>query len=307
MNIKQMEYFIAIVEQGSFYNASQHLRIAQSALGAQIRNLEEEVGVALLLRHPRGVALTEAGGLFLVQAKFILDEVRRAKQTLIDSAGPPRGRLTIGMTPSLIHIFAGEIAARCIERFPDIRLTVRSSSVLAVAQMVGSGELDLGLIAGDHGASGLEAEDLGWEELYLVQAGTVGLEPTIALSQLVGMKLIVTPSPGGFTESLLEAARRQHLELDVRAEIDSVSVILDLVRAGTGATILPRSLWRAASDGTLAGRVIAEPRLRRSIQLIQSRQRAPSKAEGALRGLVTEVVRGRLEAGAEPQPYPTTI
>ena len=93
MDIRQLRYFSEIVEAKSFTRAANRVRIAQPALGLQIRKLEDELGAELLRRHSRGVEATEAGTVLLRHANAILKQVEQARQEVMDLSGPPRGEI----------------------------------------------------------------------------------------------------------------------------------------------------------------------------------------------------------------------
>ena len=98
MEIRQLLYFTRIVSLGSFSKAANELRIAQPSLGQQVRNLEEELGTKLLVRHSRGVKPTAPGVILFQHASKILQDVRRAKEGVLAIANQPKGIVNVGMT-----------------------------------------------------------------------------------------------------------------------------------------------------------------------------------------------------------------
>lgn len=113
MENRQLLYFTRIVELGSFTKAAAELRIAQPSLGQQVRNLEDELGTALLVRHSRGVKPTEAGAVLFQHASRILEDVRQAKEAVLALSSQPTGNVTIGMTPGISDLFAAKIVESC--------------------------------------------------------------------------------------------------------------------------------------------------------------------------------------------------
>ena len=92
MDVRQLRYFVSVIELRSFSRAAEVLHVAQPALGLQIRKLEDELHTQLLVRHSRGVEPTPAGNLLRERALTILAEMEETKQALRDFSGPPRGR-----------------------------------------------------------------------------------------------------------------------------------------------------------------------------------------------------------------------
>jgi len=100
MDVRQLRYFVEVVEAKSFTRAAERVHVAQPALGFQVRKLEDELGVTLLHRHSRGVDPTEAGRALLRHAHAVLRQIELARQELMDLSGPPRGAIALGITPT---------------------------------------------------------------------------------------------------------------------------------------------------------------------------------------------------------------
>ena len=100
MDVKQMRYFVQIVESGSLSKAASQLHIAQPSLSQQLKGLEDELGVELLVRHPRGVTPTDLGMLFCDHARSILKDIDRAKEIVQTRARNPVGRVSVGLPTS---------------------------------------------------------------------------------------------------------------------------------------------------------------------------------------------------------------
>jgi LysR family transcriptional regulator, nitrogen assimilation regulatory protein len=149
MENRQLLYFTRIVELGSFTKAAAALRIAQPSLGQQIRNLEEELGTALLVRHSRGVRPTEAGALLYQHASRILEDVRQAKEAVLALSSRPIGNVTIGMTPGISDLFAAKLVESCNRDYPAIRLNIEQDlSVRLVRRILSDNTLAFALVSG---------------------------------------------------------------------------------------------------------------------------------------------------------------
>ncbi len=126
MNLRQLRYFVKIVELGSMTRAAEQLHVAQPALGMQIRQLEESLGVALLRRHSRGVDPTPAGVRLHERAIEILALVERTAKEVAGSDVDRSESIRLGLTPALMPILGPEIAVQARERTPQVFLTSRS-------------------------------------------------------------------------------------------------------------------------------------------------------------------------------------
>ena len=123
MDLRQLSYYVRIVELGSLTKAATVLRIAQPALGAQIRKLELEFGAQLLTRHSRGVEPTEVGRVLFEHAKVLLAEAENTKNVIHDLKGPPRGHVSLGLPP-IVHSLPISIIKRCTSEYPEVSLTI---------------------------------------------------------------------------------------------------------------------------------------------------------------------------------------
>ncbi|HYZ29922.1 MAG TPA: LysR family transcriptional regulator, partial [Thermoleophilaceae bacterium] len=147
MELRQLRYLVALADERSFTRAAARVHVAQPALSQQIRRLEDEVGLALVDRTTRRVALTEAGGALTERARRILSEVDAARAELGELAGVRAGRVTIGAMRTLGPFDLPRLLARYHERFPQVELTVREDASDALAEMVRSDAVDLALLS----------------------------------------------------------------------------------------------------------------------------------------------------------------
>ncbi|WP_315983356.1 LysR family transcriptional regulator [Aliamphritea spongicola] len=171
MNLRQLTYFIAIVEQGSFLKAAKVLRIAQPALSQHIANLEDELGTHLLIRTPRGVTPTSAGEVLLMHARKISAQLKHAKDDVRLEANTPKGDVALVLPPMLSGYLAPRMVMRIGELYPQIQLRIIEARSLKSYTLVESGRADLGLIASasDTPPRQLHSFQLYQEPLFLSQ------------------------------------------------------------------------------------------------------------------------------------------
>ena len=167
MTIRQLQYFLRIAELKSFSRAAAYLHVAQPALGLQVRKLEEELGVKLFNRHSRGVTPTEAGLLLRDHALVILRQVERAKLSVTDLAGPPRGKIAVGLTPTLNLILATQLVERCRRDCPEVSLSIVDAMSEDLMERVESDRLDIAYSYNPSAVHGLACEPLVTEDLCL--------------------------------------------------------------------------------------------------------------------------------------------
>ncbi len=300
MTIRQLQYFLRIVELRSFSKAAAYLHVAQPALGLQVRKLEEELGVKLLERHSRGVMPTEAGLLLREHAQIILRQMERARQSVADLAGPPRGRVAVGLTPTLNLILATQLVERCRAEYPNVSLAIVDAMSEDLMEWVESDRLDVALSYNPAAAQGLVCEPLLVEELCLICAtnGRAPKNETVSLAEIADLPMILPSVSSGLRSLVEEAAHSRGIELNVVLEIDSVTAMKEMVVNGVGFAILPPgSVRREVEDGRILIRRIEKPELSRNMYLAYSGKRHTSKAAGAVRELLRDVVKQNLESG----------
>lgn len=300
MTIKQLQYFLRIAELRSFSKAASHLHVAQPALGLQIRKLEEELDVKLFNRHSRGVTPTEAGLLLREHAAVILRQVERTRQSLANLAGPPRGKIAVGLTATLNLILATQLVERCSQNYPDISLAIVDGMSEDLMAWVENDRLDVAFSYNPSAVQGLVCEPLLSEDLCLIGHGKSDLanRPSMRLSDAASLPLVLPSASSGLRALVDEAAHAQDLEINVVFEIDSVSAIKEVVAKDIGYTILPMgAVRREVEDGRLAARRFDKPALSRNMYLTYSAKRPASNAASAIREVMREVVKENIESG----------
>ena len=296
MEIRQLRYFVEVVEAGSFTRAAERVRVAQPALGFQVRKLEDELGVALLVRHSRGIEPTEAGRALLRHANSVLRQIELARQELIDRAGPPRGPVVLGITATASALLATRLVRTVSESYPDIALNLVEGMSEEVMRWLGDNRIDLGLTYNPEAAPAIRCEKLLVEDLYFIgRAGAEGAgERPQRFTRLAAFPLLLPSRPHGTRLLIEEAARKEGIALRVIYEIDSVATIRELVESGTGYTVLPyAAVQDAVRLGSLFARRVERPRLSRTLHLAFAANYLGSNAAEAVRGAVVELAAER--------------
>lgn len=243
MNLKQLRYFVQVVESGSLSKASRQVFVAQPALSTQMTRLEEEVGKPLLVRSVRGVVPTANGLALYHHAKFLLRQFDEAVHIAREEYAEVKGRVTVGLAPETAGILGLEMLEHMRQKYPGIVLNVVAVHSGYLADLSRSGRLDVSILFSKTAASDLTVEPLLDEELYLVlprESALVALDQaSVTLAQVAALPLIF-PSPdyGLQRQIMLEFARR-NLPYEPLAEIDSLQLCLRYCARGAGATIQP--------------------------------------------------------------------
>lgn len=239
-----MVYFEAVVRCGGFTRAAESLHIPQPAVSARIRHLEAELGVSLLVRTTRRVALTAAGELFLARTRRVLGELDSARSELDELAAVLRGRITLGATQVLGPLDLSGALATFHARFPGVALALRSGLIGSLLAALDSGEVDLvlGPIHPDL-PSHYAAWPLAEEHLVIITPPSHRLarEPRVELADLREEPFVCLPTGSGLHAILIAASRAEDFEPRIHFETASPISIRELVSAGLGVALLARS------------------------------------------------------------------
>jgi LysR family nitrogen assimilation transcriptional regulator len=300
MDLKQLRLFRGVVEAGSFTKAAEFLYIAQPALGLQIQHLEKELGVALLIRHSRGVTPTEAGELLYRRAEALLRHFEQVKQDLVDFAKAPHGRVCLGLTPTATMSLAAELIETCKRRYPGVTVTLVEGLSEMLTPWLEADRVDVALTYNPMRRTGLSLEALAEEALYLISPSDAGEGgSSVTFAEAVRENLVLTTGLHGLRAIVEEAARANDVALSIVCEANSVSALKDLVRRGFGHTVLPYGAVRGeVQAGAVIARKLVEPEFRRTLYLAVSARRPVSKAAEAVCREIRQAVARLAASGA---------
>ncbi|GIF14709.1 LysR family transcriptional regulator [Actinoplanes teichomyceticus] len=286
MELRQLSYVEAVARYGGFTRAAGRLHVAQSAVSAQIRALEAELGVELFARTTRRVALTPAGEMFVARARRVLAELDGARLEIGESAAVVTGRVTIGATAALGPYDLPAALAAFGDRFPGILLRLRSGRVTGLLGALDGGELDL-VVGPVHADLPARFEALPLADEQLVLALPVG-HPRggagrLSLGEVRDEPFVCLPEGSGLRWILDDAARTAGFAPRVRFETDSLGGIRELVAAGLGVALLARSAAEAAGGPAITVRQLHSPPAHPPIGVIHHRDRPLTPAVQACR------------------------
>ena len=293
MDIRQLRYFIAVVEAGSFSAAAQRLRISQPSVGQQVKNLEEELGAALLQRHSRGISTTPIGLEFAERARDIIARSEDAVQSVRDQAADPFGQVRIGMTVSAAAPLAAEIVCETAERYPRIEFLITEALSHDLIRLMADDHLDMALAYIGDFPEGMRGETVAQEDFHLcVPAGhPLGRRDRVTMSEVLRHPLLMPPDAHMLSTQVHGVADDLEMTVKVLHLVQSVGVITDFIARGIGISILPLAAIEAhVTNGVIRAVPIEKPRLTRTMTLIYSGRRPMNKAERA----VADIVRARV-------------
>jgi DNA-binding transcriptional LysR family regulator len=285
VELRQLEHFVAVAEEASFTRAASRVHVGQSAMSVSIRTLERELGTKLFDRTTHHVTLTDAGDALLEPARRTLAAAEAARDAVDAVRGVVRGTLRVGVMQSLSAIDVAALLVRYRREHPGVDLHLRPAlgGSASLADDTRSGRLDLAFVSlADRQSPGLSTTVLVSEPLVLI--GSPGSLPSgrspLAVSDLSRASFVDFPL-GWSTRTAADQVFGGERQITI--EVADVSTFVDLVRAGLGLGLLPRSLL--PRDGSLVvRRVTPEPSW--DVMLIRADNRTPTAAAQAFIDLV---------------------
>ncbi len=303
MDIKQLRYFIAIAEEGSLSAASQRLRVAQPSLSQHVIKIEQELGVTLINRSPRGVALTSSGEILLHHAREICQSMSACQESVRQSGGVLEGSVAFGLPSSISMVLSVPLAETVRQLLPRVKLRVVEAMSGFIGEWLQDETIDLGFLYDYDDVRLFEARELMQEELYFFAAAdnwplkrAVG-EPT-PLSEIASLELVLPSQHHGLRRTIDKYALSRGLNLNVCIEMDALGQIKELVARGSGFTILAAA---AAHDRTMRGELVAspivEPTMTRPIHLVRKLTRPQTYISREVERITLDVIHDLVARG----------
>jgi DNA-binding transcriptional LysR family regulator len=270
MELRQLEYLVAVVDEASFTRAAARLHVAQPGVSAQIRQLERELGQELLDRSGRTVRPTEAGAAVLPYARAALGNVAAVRQTVEELAGLVRGRVALGTIPSRPLGELPGLLAAFHRRHPGVEITLVEDRSDRLVEAVRTGRLDLAVVgAAARHPAGVTGEVITEQALGAAVAADHRLagRGRMPLADLRDLPLICLPRGSGMRTALEEACAAAGFRPRVAFEAGDPHIVAELAAEGLGVAILPEA-FAAAHPAGLRTVTIAPPGLRGRIDLV---------------------------------------
>lgn len=297
MELRQLRYFIGIVDAGSMTHAADVLHVAQPSLSAQMARLEEELDAQLLERLPRGIQPTDAGRLFYEKAQAILASVDAAAAEVQTLSRSISGKLRLGLPGTINGALAVPLISAAQARYPALQIVISEAMSGFVQEWAVSGKIDIGVIYGEKELPGLTAQRLFAEELVAIAAPD---EPAASFEALAASRPFILPAKAhGLRVTIDDSLARMGLSVNAKFEVASYRNIVDFTKAGFGASILPRhAVSSDLAAGALRAIPFALPGMTRVASLVTPIVKARSLRGMAVETLLKDVVAKLVRDGA---------
>ena len=301
MDLRSIRYFVQIADCGSITRAAGNLGIAQPALSRQLRAMEDELGIPLLVRLPRGVRLTAAGRQFLDHCRRALRELDRGREELRANRDSPRGQVILGVSPTLGPLLVPGVVERVRRQCPQIALKIVEHFSTLLFDGLLTGRIDIALLTNPSVTRVLRFTPLISEPIVVLAAP----QPRDArrfytLAELSKTPVIVTEAIRAIVDDQIG---RYGARLHVDFEVNAVEAIGQLLLRGVGPAVMPVSTFHPE---IAAGRVMAFPiadvNVQRSLMLAHPVERRLSAATDEISQIVTTEMNSLSDQGVFSLP-----
>ncbi len=253
VEIRQLRYFVAVAETLHFGRAAERLHLSQPPLSRQIAALEQELGVRLLDRHSRQVALTYAGRRLLQDARIALEGVDQACRNARLAEAGQLGELSIGFMMHAAYTVVPRLTRRFTSAYPQVRVTLRETLPSLLEDEVLSGRFDVGIMFPPAPSRRLRVLPVHREPLCaaLPAEHKLALRQVLAPDDLAGQPLIVVSAEASATlrDITIAYCRRSGVAPEVRLEVQLQQTIISMVAENLGIALVPQSVRRFAPPG----------------------------------------------------------
>ncbi|QNG20236.1 transcriptional regulator CynR [Rhodococcus triatomae] len=292
MELRHVRYLLAVADHGSFSRAAEALQVSQPTLSQQIKQLETGLGVQLLDRSGRSVRLTDAGEAYARHSRLALRELEAGERAVHDVQDLSRGQVRLSVIPTITAYLTGPLLHRFHRSYPGITLSVTEASQSRIEAALLTDTVDLGIGFGESRTAGIRSSPLFIERLGLVASSVSPLarrQSPLPIGDLARVPLALLTPNFATRMRIDDYFSEQDITPNVVLEADSIGALLEVVRRGAMATILPGAIADGHAD--YLAPISLEPELpTRGIELLTRTTAYRSAAARAFDDVVSKVV-----------------
>ena len=285
MEIRQLRHFIAAAEAGNLRKASEQIHITPSALSLSLKNLEDKLGVKLLIRSRKGVEMTYVGEQFLDAAHSLLRQIGDMQAALLSTQDSPAGNVRLGIPYGANNALAAPLFKLLRDEFPGIRLEIEEGNTTSLERSFDNNLIDLMICYDVVEKMDQRCEELYQEQLYFVSKYDPELDmiDEIKGSELANIPIVSSPGTHSMRRTLEQYAEGNNIVFDYQFDFQSAHASLKIVVEGLANTIAP---WDLIHDHVVtklvSARKIISPTMERRVCLVSSLRQPDSPAINAM-------------------------
>lgn len=308
MNLRDLEYLIALEKWGNFGKAARESFVSQPTLSGQIKKMEEELGVLLVERGSRSILFTEAGNKILEHARKVLAEVNTIYEVGKSYANPLSGSLTLAVIPSIAPFILPDLVQRFSTALPDIEFTLMEQMTHTIKENIHNGMIDIAILALPINDDQLFEQSLYIEPFYLAvpENHKLAKKKSISMNDLKGESILLLEDGHCFGNQVLQLCHRvSDKEIHI-IKGTSLETIVNMVRLGNGITLLPELTIHQKSyeyqEKPLVYIPFVSPMPSRDVGILYRKNSPRVQCFGMIADIVKEVVQLKNDSGVEVIP-----
>jgi LysR family transcriptional regulator, hydrogen peroxide-inducible genes activator len=294
MNLRDLKYLVALADAKHFGKAAAACHVSQPTLSAQIKKLEGYLGVELIERKPRGIALTEVGQELVERARRVLRESNEIVDLARDFRDPLGGNLAVAFIPTIGPYLLPLIAKRLRKELPKLRLMLYEYQTAALLERLRKGDIDLGVCALPINSDGIESRELYREEFVaaLPPRHELAHKASIKVGELTGESLLLLEDGHCLRDQALDVCSRIEVNENQDYRATSLETLRQMVAAGWGVTLLPKLATKGpfATGQGVTIKPFAKPSPHRVVGAIWRKSSTRLKAIQAVSALISGAV-----------------
>ncbi|TDL75679.1 LysR family transcriptional regulator [Rhodococcus qingshengii] len=273
MELRQLEYFMALCEELHFTKTAEKLRIGQPTLSYQMKALEDELGVRLFDRLGKKIAITEAGEILLEHCKKVFENLKFATEQIEELQNVKRGKLVIGALSGDLSLIASKVLLEFHAKYP--RVQIQFFAIDDPVEKVKQNEIDLALTFMPKPDESFIQIPLYEDEFYLVVRTDHAWAESdeIEFREIQNIPLILNPIGHCFRKLFADACLSAGIVIQPIIESTDSKAILELVEKGIGATIISSTLFSLENTGVLKAIKIANPAFIKEVSIVHHKQK----------------------------------
>ena len=294
VTLRQLRVFQSVARTRNFSRTGEAIGLTQPAVSRAIGELEHAMGLRLLDRTTRDVALTEAGRSLAARLDRVLDELDATLEDVAGMADADGGKVRVASSPTLSAYLMPDCIAACARAAPRVRFLLLDRIQQDVLASVRGGEVDFGVVVEPPEVDDLHCEDILRDPFVLVtpEHHRFARGASVRWKALDGAAMVLLDGASGSRRYVDEALARHGVTCKVEQELGHPTTAFQMVEAGIGLTVMPRLAVPPAGLPGLAVRPLL-PRLERTVMLVRRHDRALSPVAERVWGLVSATVRAR--------------
>ena len=297
MTLTQLQYTLAVAEEGNFTQAAEKCFVTQPTLSMQVQKLEEELAVKLFNRSTKPISLTTIGEKIIEQAKIILKEARRMDDIVSMERGIVGGNFRLGIIPTIMPTLLPLFLNTFIKKFPKVNLKIEELNTAAIVEELKNGKLDAGIAASPLEDTKLLEKPLYYEPFvgYIPQTHPLSKLKSLNPSDLEKMDILVLEDGHCFREHVLKLCQTPNPTNSFNLKSGSFETLIHLANDGLGMTLLPYLQTRNLSLKNKENlRPFESPEPAREISLIYSKSQLKLPVIESLAVTIEGIMRGAI-------------